>query len=44
LGIPENRIRTVTPQLICTRFVPEYKKIDIDILIGKVQLDILPDE
>lgn len=34
LGIPEKRIRTVTPKLICTRFLPEYKGIPIDVLNG----------
>lgn len=41
VGIPEKRIRTTTPKLICTRLVPEYKNIPIDVLSG---LNILPDD
>jgi hypothetical protein len=34
VGVPEKRIRTVTPQLITTRFIPEHKGIPIDVLNG----------
>lgn len=34
IGVPEKRIRTVTPQLTCTRLIPEYKNIPIDVLNG----------
>lgn len=31
IGVPEKRIMTATPQLICTRFLPEYTNIPINI-------------
>lgn len=34
LGVPEKRIRTVTPKLICTNFTPVYKGILVDVLNG----------
>lgn len=34
LGVPEKRIRTVTPKLITTNFTPVYKGIPIDVLNG----------
>lgn len=34
IGVPEKRIRTVTAKLICTRPLPEYELIPIDIELG----------
>ena len=41
LGIPEKRIRTTTPKLICTRLLPEYKNIPVDVLNGLNLPDVL---
>ena len=35
LGVPVERIRTVTPQLIGTRFQTEYQGIPIDYDVGE---------
>ncbi|MFA5091208.1 MAG: hypothetical protein WC483_01030 [Candidatus Paceibacterota bacterium] len=34
VGVPEKRIRTVTPKLITTRFRPEYELIKTDLELG----------